>query len=381
MKKLNIIAAVCLTALLFLTGAATGAPRPMLKAIGFDAVNPNIDRITFKLNGAHLPSTFALKGERPRVVFDFPDTIPTKAVKNITKTDGTFVTQIRIGIHRGKNAKTRVVFDLASNDPVDFKQDFDAATNTLVISVFKPGTSLTSSDAAAPPGLEEGTRKSADADQKMMELPEPKELPGQTTDVPPHAQDLMPGQQETAPVMPEPEKVAEPVTPHPGLEPLPETAPLPEPKPLPSADTQHDEATKIQPLSEIGNKETSAASVVPMLNSIEFDKESNRGEMLIFKLNSFNPPVVFGIEEDVPRIVCFFKDTRAGEQLRDLINSDGRFVKSIKVAKYHNPDNIRVVLDLVPEHNYDLQQVFFKEDNMFMIIIDSAGDKLPSPGL
>jgi len=85
--------------------------------------------------------------------------------------------------------------------------------------------------------------------------------------------------------------------------------------------------------------------------------------------------VVFGIEEETPRIVCFFKDTAAGPELGETIGAQGRFVKSIQVGKYSNPDNVRVVLDLVPNLNYDLQQVFFKEENMFMIIINTSGEK------
>lgn len=389
MKKQTIFMSVCLAAILILTGLATAAPRPMIEAISFEAVNPEIDRVTFKLNGAHLPTTFALKGDRPRVVFDFPGTVPTKAVKNSIKADGSFIKQIRVGIHRGKKAKTRVVFDLRSNDPVDFKQDFDATTNTLAISVFTPGTDLTprTEQPAAQPEAMETAPPAPKTEQEVKPLPEPEPMalpepapvpePEAKTEIPPQAQDFMPGNQnksQAEPVMKEPQ-VSQPPPPLPGPQ------PLPEPEPLPAIESQHEEGTTIQPLSEIGNKETPMETTAPVLNSIEFDKESNRGEMIIFKLNSFNPPVVFGIEEDVPRVVCFFKDTGAGEHLRDLINTDGRFVKSIRVGKYHNPDNIRVVLDLVPSHNYDLQQVFFKEDNTFMIIIDAAGDKQPNQGM
>ena len=78
-----------------------------------------------------------------------------------------------------------------------------------------------------------------------------------------------------------------------------------------------------------------------MLHSIEFDPKSNRGEMINFKLNGFHPPVVFGIEEDIPRIVCFFKNASAGNELKDMIATNGKFVKNIKIGKYKNPDNIR----------------------------------------
>jgi hypothetical protein len=138
-----------------------------------------------------------------------------------------------------------------------------------------------------------------------------------------------------------------------------------------------EEATIIQPLSEIGIQPTEGIGSEPVvLHSIEFDPKSNRGEMISFKLNGFNPPVVFGIEEDVPRIVCFFKNTSAGSELSDMLDINGQYVTNIKVGKYKNPDNIRVVLELVPGNNYDLQQIFFKDDQIFMMIINKAGKQI-----
>ncbi len=362
MKKQNIILALLLSAVLFWTGAGTAAARPTIKEIRFESSAPGTDQVIFRLNGPHLPSTFALMGERPRVVFDFPDTVPTKAVHNSIDADGRYVKRIRTGIHRGKNAKTRVVLDLVSNDPVDFKQDFDTTTNILVISVFAQGTEPpeTAEEARPEPAPEAGT------------APE--------TDIPtaPHAAGPAPSAATTGePEQPEPGQALSPDSkPEPAATPEPPVqAEMTGPTATPSAvPDEQDEATVIQPLAEIGeigSKDTGQ----PTLSSIEFDRESNRGEMILFKLNAFNPPVVFGIEDEIPRVVCFFKGTRAGEQLQDIINSDGRFVKTIRVGKYRDPDNIRVVLDLEPGRNYDLQQVFFRDDMMFMIIINTAGEK------
>ncbi|MCF6238307.1 MAG: AMIN domain-containing protein [Candidatus Marinimicrobia bacterium] len=381
MKKQKIIIAVWITAILLSTGLATSAPQLMIEEIRFDSFDSGLDRITFKMNGAHLPSTFALKGERPRVIFDFPNTVPSKAVQNSMNADGKYISRIRIGIHRGDKPKTRVVFDLTSNDPVEFKQKFDVETNTLVISVFAPGTELSTpetpqKDTPADAAVDAAEPQApAVPEQETVQTPVPGTEPEQIATVPPpHAVDFVPPQQET--VTEPPEQEAEtPVQSEKKEEVVQQTdAAVVLPKPEPSPDTPDDESTVIQPLSEIGEQDA-APSGPPTLYSIEFDKDSNRGEMIIFKLSNFNPPVVFGIEEEIPRIVCFFKGTNAGEQLRDLINSKGRFVKTIRVGKYRDPDNIRVVLDLVPDRNYDLQQVFFKEDNMFMIIIDTAGEK------
>lgn len=178
---------------------------------------------------------------------------------------------------------------------------------------------------------------------------------------------------------PKPEPVAE-AKPEPAPQPeAPKVASIPPPSTMKKElDMAAEEATDISPMAEIGATQDEEADVAPILNSIEFDPKSKRGETISFKLNGFHPPVVFGIEEDVPRIVCFFKNAAAGEQLRDVIGTGGQHVRTIKVGKYHNPDNIRVVLELTPGYNYDLQQVFFKDDNVFMLIVNRAGRQAPS---
>jgi len=354
MKKYFSTGPFLFIAFLLLAGLCSASSGQVLEKIEFDSSTPGVDLVTFTLNGAHLPTSFALKGDLPRVIFDFPDVEPSKSVKNIIPTDGRFIKQIRTGIHRGETPKTRVVFDLRSEGAVDFKQDFDAATNTLRISLFTAGFQPPAAGSLSwkpSPGSVE-----APAADQALAKPQPSEGTAGPAG--------MPGEQ----------PVTEPAGPPAAAE-TPDDhlfAAIPDSK---SEELLPEETTRIQPLSEIGSQKAPAGNGgLPTLYSIEFDQTSGRGEMIIFKLSSFNPPVVFGIEEDIPRIVCFFKDTGAGEDLVELIESNGRFVRNIRVGKYRNPDNVRVVLDLVPNHNYDLQQVFFKEDNMFMIIINTAGE-------
>ncbi len=365
MKKRASIITVCLMILLVHTGLTSAFAKPLLEQIQFETPGPNEDRIIFKLNGAHLPTSFALKGDRPRVVFDFSEVVPTKKVRNTIQADGTFVKSIRTGIHKGNNPKTRIVFDLKPGMLIDYDQDFDEETNTLVIRVSAAGMTL---------------------EPITEELEEPEAVPKEKTDQVKAAEKPV----ETESREPEQKTVeATPVEPIPVAEPErvkqeEEEAPQ-EPTQIasvPPAGTEEmakpevEESTVIQPLSEIGETEKEAAEKTPTLISVEFDDTSHRGEIVAFKLNSFNPPVVFGIEEDIPRIVCFFKDTSASDDLEELIESGGRFIKSIKIGKYRDPDNIRVVLDLIPGKNYDLQQIFFKEDSLFMIIINATGEKV-----
>jgi hypothetical protein len=116
-------------------------------------------------------------------------------------------------------------------------------------------------------------------------------------------------------------------------------------------------------------------SVDPVLRDVSFDNTSSDSEMVLFKLNDFYPPIVFGIEKGNPRVVCDFLDTELSRDVRSVLETNGEYVARIRVARHNDPDKVRVVLDLVPNRNYDLQQVFFKEENLFVIVIDEFEDE------
>jgi hypothetical protein len=71
-------------------------------------------------------------------------------------------------------------------------------------------------------------------------------------------------------------------------------------------------------------------------------------------------------------VICDFKDTRLADAAQNLIKTDGQHVKIIRISKTVQPEKVRVVLDLEPNRSYDLQQVFFKEDNLFVIIVNTV---------
>ncbi|MGR0481368.1 MAG: AMIN domain-containing protein [Candidatus Electronema sp. V4] len=121
-------------------------------------------------------------------------------------------------------------------------------------------------------------------------------------------------------------------------------------------------------------KPSAGAPPDTVLSTVIFDKNSNRGEMVMFRLNKFHPPVVFGLEEKKPRVVCDFQGTAAGERLPESIPADGKHVRGIRIERDEAGRKIRVVLDLAPNSSYDLQQVFFKNDNLFVLIINTLGN-------
>ena len=110
----------------------------------------------------------------------------------------------------------------------------------------------------------------------------------------------------------------------------------------------------------------------PQLESIKFDPSSPKGEMVLFKLNGFHPPSVHGVEEGIPRVICDFNNTKLVDGNKNLIKTDGKFVKVIRTSKTKKPEKVRVVIDLEPNRSYDLQQVFFKEDNLFVLIVNTV---------
>lgn len=108
---------------------------------------------------------------------------------------------------------------------------------------------------------------------------------------------------------------------------------------------------------------------LPLLKSIRFEKSSD-AEKVLFELNGFYPPEVFGLTGDQLRVVCDFKKVSPEKSLPMVLETNGTFILRIRVGIYPAPDlKVRVVLDLVPHKNYDIEQTFFQKDTTFVLII------------
>jgi hypothetical protein len=108
----------------------------------------------------------------------------------------------------------------------------------------------------------------------------------------------------------------------------------------------------------------------PMILEISFDDSSGRGDMVLIRVNGFYPPSVSAIETDTPRVLCDFLATGFTPEIDKEIQANGRYVKRIYTTMHQDPELVRVVLELLPEHNYDLQQVFFRNDNLFVLMVN-----------
>ncbi|WP_310599280.1 AMIN domain-containing protein [Desulfobulbus sp.] len=110
----------------------------------------------------------------------------------------------------------------------------------------------------------------------------------------------------------------------------------------------------------------------PQIEYVKFDDSSPKGEMVMFKLNGFHPPAIHGVEEGIPRVICDFSNTKLLQKSKGPIKTNGKFIKVIRTTTTKKPEKVRVVIDLEPNRSYDLQQVFFKEDNLFVLIVNTA---------
>ncbi|MCI5212717.1 MAG: AMIN domain-containing protein [Candidatus Electrothrix sp. ATG2] len=197
LKNISVTTAA-LVLLLFHSWQAT-AGQKMIEDINFEHSSSGEERIIFKLNGTYIPKIFTLQGKQPRVVFDFQDATAAKMINNIINTNGELIKQIRVGIHKGADPKTRVVLDLRPNKNINIRQDFDKKEKALVISVHyasskqpadekkaikQPAsepekqqyTTKESSTAAAPaPAQQEKQQEPTRAEKKSEPLEQPEE--------------------------------------------------------------------------------------------------------------------------------------------------------------------------------------------------------------
>ena len=293
----------------------------VIEDVRFQRNGDGSESVIFQLSGPSLPRAFVLQGENPRVVFDFLDTQLFRTVPPVLAANGNMVDKVRMGRHTDK---VRVVFDLATAGAVNFDQDFDEQQNILTIKLFS----------SEYPAKHEEQVVEAFVTSPPVAEPESVETVGVVKTVEPQ---LVP-----------PEEVV--------------------------SDYKPQRAEVIASVDVVNNPLLPEA----LLSAVSFENTSNKGEMVLFKLNGFYPPEVSGEEKGTPKVTCVFTAIRLGEDVAAEQNIPGEYVKKISVSQMNSSNSIQVVMELAPNKNYDLQQVFFKEDNLFVIIVNSY-DAMAAP--
>lgn len=296
----------CVFLLLPLASSATAAGT-VVNAISHNTGEKGVEVVEFWLSTETTPKVFLLPGETPRLVIDFFNA-KYGGPTRIVPAEPHLVQSIRVGLHDVPKPKTRVVIDLLPAGEIDWNKTFIHHDNTLRIT-FK---------AIEPQIVAEANPVGTAPPRAAAEVALFRALPSKIK-----------------------------------IKPPPKAAETPAP---PAA----------------RSREAGATSKVPgkaVLQDVAFDDlQVRNGEMVLFKLNRFYPPSISAQEQGRPRVICDFENTVIGRDIASHIEAKGKFVESIEVTA-RGQNRTRVVLNLHRGKDYDLQQVFFQEDKLFVLIV------------
>lgn len=335
MKWLALFLIVCAKMMVTSSSPVLAAPSAglLIESISHNVGLENNEKLTFKMTTQVVPNIFIMKGDNPRLVIDFPNT--TYAGKGlITLADSKLATAIRTAIHQAPEKKTRVVVDLAKQIPVRYTSNYSDADNTFTVDL--------RSDSQEQP--EKGIPPVSPVAQQVANPPQPtKSAAAKSVD-----------EASVPPVVFQPEPAKKPA-----VASIPETVTAP-----------------VMPASVVANAQKS------QLLDVSFDDSSSRGETVTFRLTGFHPPTVSAVEKNNPRVFCDFTGMELGKGVEENILAKGKYIDGITITKISKPDKIRATLNLTPNRDYDLQQIFFKNDNLFVLIVnelppEKAGNKAP----
>lgn len=134
MKCVSLLAVAVLGLFLYSPSLLLAESQGAVEITSIDHTVQSEDQETFKFTFAAKVAVkmFALKGERPRLVIDFPDAI-YKGQNVIALADGTLAKTVRVGLHKEPKNKTRIVIDLSTKFAVDYKHSFAESENLLEV--------------------------------------------------------------------------------------------------------------------------------------------------------------------------------------------------------------------------------------------------------
>jgi SH3-like domain-containing protein len=103
---------------------------------------------------------------------------------------------------------------------------------------------------------------------------------------------------------------------------------------------------------------------------IRVDVARQGEERVLFLLDGFFPPQTFVLEEGALRVVCDFPNTGLAPGIGRLIPVEGRLIRQIRTSQYRGDHpKVRAVLDLAPDKDYEVNQFFFQEQNVYSVVV------------
>ncbi len=132
-------------------------------------------------------------------------------------------------------------------------------------------------------------------------------------------------------------------------------------------------AEQSAPAEAAAPAEKDAEAAKPELVEVSYENSSSKGEMIFFRLSGFHPPEVTAEESETPQVHCDFADMELGGEVEREIEARGAYVQKIVTSAAKG--KVRVSIDLTVGRDYDLRQVFFKEDNLFVLIVNALDEE------
>jgi hypothetical protein len=278
------------------------------------------------------------------------------------KAGGALVKRIRVGLHEKPIAKTRVVVDMVEGMKYSFSKEYMTAENLFRIAFRAPLTPEpdTMKHQVVPT---EGVKKkeplaikndvllqedSIAAKQEVYEAVDEEQMTVSSTIL-----------ESSAPVVENSERIEESGG---------DTAIVKEDSVI--EETKEEYTARVKPdLPKVEHENKQ------ILLDVTYEKNTSGDEMVLFHLNGFYPPIVYSAESGELFVVCDFLDADLGTDDISVVTQDGRYIRQVKVESSKQPKKVRVVIELADGYRYDVKQVFFKEDNLFVVVLRSLGEK------
>jgi hypothetical protein len=126
------------------------------------------------------------------------------------------------------------------------------------------------------------------------------------------------------------------------------------------------------------NKKADLGIQSVILHDIQYYKVSDTQDKVLVYVSAMNNPKLQMLVGKNPRIVLDFLNSRNIDKKKYEINTDGNFIKRIRIGSHKEPvQKVRVVFDMMPNKKYSVDQKFSKKENMYSFEIN-ANQSVPN---
>lgn len=107
------------------------------------------------------------------------------------------------------------------------------------------------------------------------------------------------------------------------------------------------------------------------IKGIRSEAVSASEERVILELSDFFAPKVSVATGDNPKVICEFPDAITGPLVQRIFSIDGNLIRQISVEGYGESNtSSRIIISLVPDANYHVQPLFYREENQYVLVIE-----------